>query len=103
MASQSSFQVVTDNRNRTVAEVRHVLNRYGGNMAEAGSVAWQFKRICISLSIWIITISDEIFELAVEAGADDVTFEDNWAEIVGPVEVFKAIIDALQGQKSYPR
>ena len=39
------ISVVTDNRNRTVAEMRHVLSRSGGNMAEAGSVAWQFKRM----------------------------------------------------------
>jgi YebC/PmpR family DNA-binding regulatory protein len=90
------ISVVTDNRNRTVAEVRHVLNRYGGNMAEAGSVSWQFKRIAYFTFELDNHSPDEIFELAVEAGADDVTFEDNWAEIVGPVDVYKDIFDALK-------
>ena len=45
---------------------------------------------------------DKIFELAVEAGADDVTFDDNWVEIVGPVESFKAISDALKALNIIP-
>jgi YebC/PmpR family DNA-binding regulatory protein len=88
--------VVTDNRNRTVAEVRHVLSRSGGNMAEAGSVSWQFKRVAFFGFELGKNDPDKIFELAVEAGADDVTFEDNWVEIVGPVDSYKEISDALK-------
>jgi YebC/PmpR family DNA-binding regulatory protein len=94
--------VVTDNRNRTVAEVRHVLSRYGGNMAEAGSVSWQFKRVAFFGFEPGKNDPDQIFELAVEAGADDVTFEDNWVEIVGPVEAFKEISDALKASHITP-
>lgn len=90
------ISVVTDNRNRTVAEVRHVLSRSGGNMAEAGSVSWQFKRVAFFGFELGKNDPDKIFELAVEAGADDVTFDDNWAEIIGPVEAFKAISNALK-------
>lgn len=83
--------VVTDNRNRSVAEVRHVLNRAGGTMAEAGAVSWQFKRISYFSFPLEKHSSDSVFELAVEAGADDVTFDDGYAEIFAPVESFKDI------------
>jgi YebC/PmpR family DNA-binding regulatory protein len=94
--------VVTDNRNRTVAEVRHVLSRYGGNMAAEGSVSWQFKRSAYFAFDLGKNDQDKIFELAVEAGADDVTFEDDYVEIVGPVEAFKAISDALKKAGIHP-
>jgi len=96
------ISVVTDNRNRTVAEVRHILNRYSGSMADAGSVTWQFKRIAYFSFELDHHNADDIFELAVEAGADDVTFENNWVEIVGPVEVYKEILDALKAAKISP-
>jgi YebC/PmpR family DNA-binding regulatory protein len=88
---------VTDNRNRTVADVRHILNRYGGTLAEAGSVSWQFVRKSYFSFPLEEKDPDKIFELAVEAGADDVTFEDEQVEIVGAVEAFKSINDILHG------
>ncbi len=90
------MHVVTDNRNRAVAEVRHILNQYGGTFAEAGAVGWQFKRISYFAFPLGKLDPDKIFELAVEAGADDVTFEDDTVEIFGPVEVFKSLSDALK-------
>ena len=87
---------VTDNRNRTVSEIRHILTRSGGNMAEVGSVAWQFKHI----SYFSFPIKghdpDQMFELAVEAGADDVIFDNGATEIIGPVESFKEISEQLK-------
>jgi YebC/PmpR family DNA-binding regulatory protein len=95
-------EVVTDNRNRAVAEVRHQLTRGGGNMAEAGSVSWQFNRVA-SFSFEIAENNpDKIFELAVEAGADDVIFEKDTVEIVGPVESFKSISEALKRARISP-
>jgi YebC/PmpR family DNA-binding regulatory protein len=93
---------VTDNRNRAVAEIRHILNRYGGSMAEAGSVAWQFKRSAYFSFPAKNQDSDKIFELAVEAGADDVTFDSDTAEIVGPVEAYKEIGDQLRSAGIHP-
>ena len=93
---------VTDNRNRAVAEIRHILNRSGGSMAEAGSVAWQFKRVSYFAFPAKGQDPDKIFELAVEAGADDVTFEDETVEIIGPVETFKELGDALRNNKINP-
>jgi YebC/PmpR family DNA-binding regulatory protein len=87
---------VTDNRNRTVAEIRHILNRYGGSMAEAGAVGWQFKRIAYFNFPLGQNNPDLIFELAVEAGADDVTFEDDWVEILAPVEAYNEVNTRLK-------
>ena len=89
-------ECVTDNRNRAVAEIRHQLSRAGGNMAEAGSVSWQFNRVT-SFSFGLEDRDpDMIFEIAVESGADDVTFDDDTVEIIGPVESFKSITEALK-------
>lgn len=96
------ISVVTDNRNRAVAETRHVLNRVGGSMAEAGSVAWQFKRISYFAFPQEKHNQDELFELAVEAGADDVIFDGGTVEILGPVEAFKEISDRLKVAHIHP-
>jgi len=93
---------VTDNRNRTVAELRHILNRTGGSLGESGSVAWQFKRVSYFAFPLDKHDPDKIFELALEAGADDVTFDDDLAEIFGEVEVFKEISDQLKSAKIVP-
>jgi len=90
------IEVVTDNRNRTVADLRHHLTRAGGSMAEAGSVAWQFKRVAYYSVPLRGHDGDKIFEAAVEAGADDVLTGDDAVEIIGPIESFKAINDALE-------
>jgi len=93
---------VTDNRNRSVAEIRHVLNRFNGSMAEAGAVAWQFKRTSYFAFPLGKHNSDSVFELAVDAGADDVIFDDGNAEIFGAVEVFKDVSDKLHSAGIQP-
>ena len=93
---------VSDNRNRTVAELRHVLSKSGGSLGESGSVAWQFRRIAYFAFPLINHDPDFLFELAVEAGADDVTFDDDMVEIFGEVEVFKQISDRLAEAKIEP-
>jgi YebC/PmpR family DNA-binding regulatory protein len=87
---------VTENRNRTVADLRHVLSRYGGSLAEAGSVGWQFSRKCYFTMAAEGNDSDAIFEIGVEAGADDVVIDEENIEIIGPVEAFKMISDGLK-------
>jgi YebC/PmpR family DNA-binding regulatory protein len=96
------IEVVTDNRNRAVAEIRHTLTRNGGNMAEAGSVGWQFNRASYFSFPAEGQDQNKIFELAVDAGADDVVFDENTIEIIGPVEAFKAITDALSSSGIIP-
>lgn len=87
---------VTDNRKRAVAELRHSFTRHNGNLGESGSVAWQFTQVAYFAFSSTRLDVDEIFELAVEAGADDVDFSDGMVEIVGPAESYKKIGDALK-------
>jgi YebC/PmpR family DNA-binding regulatory protein len=96
------IEVVTDNRNRAVAEIRHTLTRNGGSMAEAGSVGWQFNRVAYFSFPAEGQDQNKVFELAVEAGADDVTFDKNTIEIIGPVDSFKAISDSLTSAEIQP-
>ncbi len=90
------IQVLTDNRNRSVAEVRRVLTRQGGTMAEAGAVAWQFERK------GYIAISPDggdpeaVFETAVEAGAEDVMISDDLIEVFAQPEDFQQVRQALE-------
>jgi len=90
------IECVTDNRNRTVADLRHVLNKSGGSLGEGGSVAWQLTRTAYFAIPMEATGFDTVFELAVEAGADDVAEADDVYEITGEVETFKAISDRLR-------
>jgi YebC/PmpR family DNA-binding regulatory protein len=92
------IQVVTDNRNRTVSEIRRALSRGGGSLGESGSVAWLFhSKGYISLPMDRLN-QDKVFELALEAGADDVIFTDETAEIyTAPTDlqtVRQAFLDA---------
>ncbi|MCL4273902.1 MAG: YebC/PmpR family DNA-binding transcriptional regulator [Anaerolineales bacterium] len=86
---------VTDNRNRTISEVRHAFSKSGGNMAEAGAVAWQFDRKSYFSFPSNQMSYEKAFDLAVVAGADDVVDGGEEIEIFGPVEAFKTIADAL--------
>jgi YebC/PmpR family DNA-binding regulatory protein len=96
------IEVVTDNRNRAVAEIRHILSRNGGSMADAGSVSWQFNRAAYFYFPVEGHNQDNIFELAVESGADDVIFDENTVEIIGPVEAFRTISEGLSKAHIHP-
>lgn len=91
------IECVTENRNRTVAELRHALSRSGGTLGELGSVGWQFKRISYFSMPSAKHNFDKVFELALEGGADDVTQEEDTIEIIAPVEAFKKMTTALRG------
>lgn len=86
---------VTDNRVRTVSDVRHAFSKSGGNMAEAGAVGWQFDRKSYFSFPSGAMAFEKAFELGVEAGADDVVDGGEEIEIYAPVEAFKTIADAL--------
>jgi YebC/PmpR family DNA-binding regulatory protein len=87
---------MTENRNRTVAEVRHILTRSGGNLGEAGSVAWQFTRQAYFSIPSKGNDFDKIFEIALDGGADDVTDDGTSIEIIAPVDKFKILSDKLR-------
>jgi YebC/PmpR family DNA-binding regulatory protein len=86
---------VTDNRNRTVADMRHTFSKAGGNMAEAGAVSWQFARKSYFAFPASQLSYDKAFELGVVAGADDVLDGGDTIEMIGPVEAFKTLADSL--------
>lgn len=88
--------VLTDNKNRTVAEVRHLFAKHGGNLGESGCVAWMFAR---KGSITLPTSQideDELLEIVLEAGGDDVKVESDTYEIVTAPEAFEDVRSALE-------
>ena len=87
---------MTDNRVRTVAEVRHAFSKYGGNMGTEGSVAFQFKH-CGQLVYAPGTSEDRLMEVALEAGAEDVvTGDDGAIEVLTSAPDFEAVKQALE-------
>lgn len=89
------IEVMTDNRTRTVAELRHVLERYAGNLGASGSVAWMFKKKGVISIEKAAASEDRLMELALEAGADDVRDAgDSWEVETDPT-AFDAVKDAL--------
>lgn len=87
---------MTDNRVRTVAEVRHVFSKYGGNLGTDGSVAFQFQH-CGQIVFGPGTSEDRVMEVALEAGADDVvTQEDGSIEVLTAPAQFESVRDALR-------
>jgi len=88
--------VATDNKNRTIAEVRHIISKGGGNMGEPGSVAWMFdKRGVLSFDPAKYT-EDQIMEVALEAGADDVVAEEDTLEVRVAPENYSAVEKAFE-------
>ena len=87
---------MTDNKVRTVAEVRHAFSKHGGNMGTEGSVAFQFKH-CGQLIFAPGTSEEKVMEVALEAGADDVIAHDDGAiEVLTPYAGFEAVKNALE-------
>jgi YebC/PmpR family DNA-binding regulatory protein len=88
---------MTDNRVRTVAEVRHAFSKYGGNMGTEGSVAFQFKKVG-QLILAPGTSEDKVMEVALEAGAEDVVADEDGAiEVITAPADFEAVKNALEG------
>lgn len=89
------IDTMTDNRVRTVAEVRHAFSKHGGNLGTEGSVAFQFK-LCGQMFFAPGTDEDRLMELSLEAGADDViTGEDGAIEVLTAPGAFEAVKDVL--------
>jgi YebC/PmpR family DNA-binding regulatory protein len=87
-------EVVTDNKNRAVADLRHALSKNGGNMADGGSVAWQFTRKGY-IAVGGKVDQDELFLVAADAGADDIEFGEV-AEVYTELENFQAVRVAIK-------
>ncbi|MEM1245421.1 MAG: YebC/PmpR family DNA-binding transcriptional regulator [Acidobacteriota bacterium] len=95
-------EVMTDNRNRTVGEVRHVFSRYGGNLGENGCVAWMFDRRGLFILDPEGMDEDRLMEVALEVEAEDYSAEDDSFQIFTAADAFHTVgeaLDALDGVK----
>ena len=93
---------LTDNRNRTAAEVRSTFGKHGGSLGESGSVAFQFSKVGVIGYTAETADADTIFEAALEAGAEDVESSASGHEITTAVEDFAAVSEALEKKFGAP-
>jgi YebC/PmpR family DNA-binding regulatory protein len=87
--------VLTDNRNRTVAEIRKIFSKNGGNLGESGCVAWMFQKKGLIVVDKDKVDEDELFTIALEAGAEDVRPADAMYEVITSVEDFEPVKQAI--------
>lgn len=91
------IETLTDNRNRTLADIKYVFNRGGGALATSGAVAWQFEQKGYIVLAGENLDFEEVFMVAAEAGADDVVNEEGTIVVYTPREMFGAVEQALRG------
>jgi len=89
-------EALTDNRNRTASDVRHLFSKHGGNLGATGAVAWQFERRGVVLVAAGEVDEDELVLVAADAGADDVALDGDTFEVSGPPEQLAAVREALE-------
>jgi len=92
-------EVATDNRNRTAGDVRHIFTKNGGNLGEAGSVAYLFKPRGVILVDKSAVAEDALIEIALEAGADDVATEGDSFEVLTPPAQLEPVKAALAAKR----
>ena len=91
------IEALTDNKNRTVGELRHLLGKYGGNLAAENSVAWMFDKKGYIVVEKSKTDEDTLMSAALDAGADDLRDDgDSW-EVISSPDVFQKVLDAVKG------
>jgi len=96
-------EAMTDNRNRTVAEIRHIFSKNGGNMGESGSVGWMFDKKGYIVVDKAAKSEDELFEIAIEAGADDMQDGGDVWEILTAPENFDAVQNGIKSAGVTPQ
>jgi YebC/PmpR family DNA-binding regulatory protein len=88
--------VLSDNRNRTVADLRFIFSRHGGNLGESGCVAWMFKKRGVITIEKDVADEDRLIELALEAGADDVVSEDDGYQVMTAPDKLNVVREAIE-------
>jgi len=88
-------QVATDNRNRTVSEIRHAFSKHGGNLGEVGSVTWMFDRKSQVLIEEDKVSEEKLMEIALDAGAEDIRNEGHWTVLADPSQ-HDSVVAALE-------
>lgn len=91
-------ETLTDNKNRAVSDVRNIFARHGGNLGEVGCVGWMFERRGVIQVDRGKVDEDQLLEIALEAGASDMSSEEDYFEVVTPFEKFDAVRKALDGK-----
>ena len=89
-------ETMTDNRNRTVAEIRHTFDKYGGKMGEQGCVGWMFARKGVILVEKEAIDEDTLMEITLEQGAEDILTEEDLFEVRTPTDAFDAVLAAIR-------
>jgi|UniRef100_A0A7C3UQK5 YebC/PmpR family DNA-binding regulatory protein len=92
-------KVLTDNKNRTTQEIRHIFSRYGGNLGPTGCVSWQFKPKGVFYVPKDKVDEDTVISLALEAGAEDIKTEEDAYQIITPPDSFFAVKKRLEEEK----
>jgi len=92
-------EILTENRNRTAAEIRKIFEVHGGNLGATGCVAWMFQRKGLFLIPAEHTDEETLFEIALESGADDVKRSGDLFEVTCSPEEFQAVSESLEGQQ----
>jgi YebC/PmpR family DNA-binding regulatory protein len=92
----------TDNRTRTVAEIRHIFTKNGGNLGETGSVGWMFQKKGSIVMDRSAADEEKIMELALEAGAEDVAGDEETWEVITSPEDFNSVLDAIKAANIEP-
>jgi YebC/PmpR family DNA-binding regulatory protein len=90
------LEAMTDNRNRTVSELRHLFSKNGGNLGESGSVAWMFHKKGSILVDRQLKSEDEMMEVALEAGAEDMQTDEEHYQVLTAPEEFHAVLEAVK-------
>lgn len=94
-------KTLTDNRNRTAGDLRHYFDKFGGNLGQSGSVSWQFKTKGLIVIEAEDVDEDELMEVALEAGADDISNEGEVFEIYTEPADFSAVLEGIQAAGKY--
>src|SRR5213075_2361609 len=97
------IQSMTDNRNRTVAEIRHIFSKNGGNLGESGSVGWMFEKKGYIVIDKSTRSEEELFDLTIEAGADDLRDDEDTFEIITSPDAFEAVLAAIKAAGIEPQ
>ena len=90
------IEIMTDNKNRAISEIRYILSRNGGNLGERGCVAWIFNKCGLILIDRDSVDEESLLTIALEAGAEDINTSGDVFEVISPVEVFEDVRSAIE-------
>ena len=95
-------KALTDNKNRTAAEIRSIFSKNGGNLAENGAVSWQFKKKAVVIIPAAGNTEESLMDIVLDAGAEDIEQDEEVFTITGPMEALSSIVDALKAKNIEP-